>query len=270
MARARMRADSPLDDETLRSVERSDVVVVRGSYDRVQDVLSVLELPFTTIDPGQVGAIELRPEQLLVLNCPAPLGERAVAKVARFVGEGGSLFTTDWALKSVLMPAFPRTVEFNNRPTGDEVVPIEVLDRSNPFLSGVMDGNDDPQWWLEGSSYPIRVLDRERVKVLIASRELGSRHGEPAVAIWFCHGEGEVFHMISHYYLQRTELRTERHRRPAPEYYGEKGMPVPEDLRADLEGRSIGDIESAQSSARLMANLIAAKKRAAMERGGKK
>ena len=106
LARARMRADSPLDDETLRSVERSDVVVVRGSYDKVQDVLSVLELPFTTIDPGRVGAIELRPEQLLVLNCPAHLDERAVAKVARFVGEGGSLFTTDWALKSVLMPAW--------------------------------------------------------------------------------------------------------------------------------------------------------------------
>ena len=266
MARARMGADSPADEEALRSVEASDVVVVRGSYDRVEDVLSALDMPFTTIDVFQLRRLELRPDQLLVLNCPAQINERDLTKVARFVEAGGSLFTTDWALKSVLMPAFPGTVKFNGRPTGDEVVPIEVLDRTNPFLSGVMDGRDDPQWWLEGSSYPIHVVDRERVKVLIGSRELGRRHGERAVAVWFRHGEGEVFHMISHYYLQRTELRTVRHRRPAAEYFAEKGMAVPDDLRADLAGRSIGDIESATTSARMLANVIARKKQTAKER----
>ena len=268
MTRARIASESPRDEEALQSVEASDIVVVRGGYDRVEAVLSALDMPFTTIDVGQLRGLELRPEQLLVLNCPAPINERDVYKVARFVDAGGSLFTTDWALKSVLTPAFPGTVEFNGRPTGDEVVPIQVLDRSNPFLSGVMDGRDDPQWWLEGSSYPIRVVDRERVKVLIGSRELGARYGEQAVAVWFRHGEGEVFHMISHYYLQRTELRTERHRRPAAEYFTEKGMPVPNELRDDLAGSTIGDVESAATSARLLANVVARKKRDAVEGKG--
>lgn len=268
MARSRMAAESPRDEEALRAVQASDVVVVRGAYDRVEGVLAALDMPFTSIDVSDLGRLDLRPEQLLVLNCPAPANERDVSKVERFVDAGGSLFTTDWALRSVLMPAFPGNVEFNGRPTGDEVVPIEILDRTNPFLAGVMDGNDNPQWWLEASSYPIRVVDRERVKVLIASRELGNRHGERAVAVLFHHGEGEVFHMISHYYLQRTELRSDRHRRPAVEYFSEKGMTVPNELRADMAGRTVGDIESAATSARLLANVVARKKRAAAEPKG--
>ena len=53
------------------------------------------------------------------------------------------------------------------------MVRIEVNDHENIYLQGVLDGQDDPQWWLEGSSYPITVVDAERVKVLITSRELG-------------------------------------------------------------------------------------------------
>ena len=74
-----------------------------------------------------------------------------------------------------------------------------------------MDGADAPVWWLEGSSYPTRILDPDRVQVLIRSRELESRWGESAVAVLFRHGQGEVFHMVSHYYLQRTETRDARH-----------------------------------------------------------
>ena len=53
---------------------------------------------------------------------------------------GGSLFTTDWALRHVVQPGFPGTIEHAGRVTADDVVPIEVLDHDNPFLAGVMDG----------------------------------------------------------------------------------------------------------------------------------
>ena len=59
---------------------------------------------------------------------------------------------------------------------------IEVALGHNPFLAGVIDGADDPQWWLEGSSYPIEILDTEGVEVLITSRELQERYGEAPVA----------------------------------------------------------------------------------------
>jgi hypothetical protein len=266
MSRERIAREAPLDAEALERVEASDVVVVSGQYDHVEIVLEALEMPFTPIGPRQLGQVELRREQLLIVNCPGKLDRHDVHRVRDFVAMGGSLFTTDWALRHVIEPAFPRTVAYTDRPTADDVVPIEVLDDDNPFLRGVMDGRDDPQWWLEGSSYPIRVLDPERVQVLIGSRELGRRYGEPAVAVLFPWGEGEVFHMISHYYLQRTELRTARHRASASAYYREKSMPVDEDA-ADLP---LGEVESAAGSSRLMANVIASKQRAAKEGGGRR
>jgi len=134
----------------------------------------------------------------------------------------------------------------------------------------VLDGENDPQWWLEGSSYPIRVLDAEQVRVLIRSRELGERYGEEAIAVVFPYGKGEVFHMISHYYLQRTELRNARHAQAAASYAAEKGVSVDSETAKMMVDLNLGDVESAESSTRMVANLIADKKRRMMEqrRGG--
>lgn len=261
VARRRMAADAPLDAEALAAVEASDVVVVRGSYDHVEQVLAALEMPHTAVAPEQLAQVPLRPEQLLVVNCPGALEARDVARIEAFVDEGGSLFTTDWALKHVLEPAFPGTVSFNRRPTADDVVRIEIRDPDNPFLKGVMEGNDDPQWWLEASSYPIRIDDPSRVRVLINSSELGAKYGESPVAVLFSHGQGEVFHMISHYYLQRTELRSARHGAPAAQWAQEKGVVVDDALAADMGDLQLGEVESAGTSARLFANVVAQKKR---------
>ena len=261
MSKERMAREAPLDAAALGAVEGSDIVVVEGCYDHVERVLEALELPYTTVSPERLEQVPLRPEQLLVVNCPGHISTRAVVQVRRFVEAGGSLFTTDWALRHVIEPTFPGMVAFNERPTADDVVRVEVRDHDNPFLTGVMDGADDPQWWLEGSSYPIRVLD-PRVSVLITSREMGDKYGEAAIAVTFPWGAGEVFHMVSHYYLQRTELRTTRHSAKAAAYAAEKGVLLPPPM---LDGLSLGDVESAQTSSRMLANLVAQKKKRAME-----
>jgi hypothetical protein len=261
VAKARMRAEAPLDAEALERVEASDVVIVRGTYDHVEQVLDALAMPYTAIAPEQLGAVSLRPEQLLVVNCPGAGLERVAPVIHRFVRDGGSLFTTDWALRHVLEPAFPGVLEYNQRPTRDDVVRIQVRSQDNPFLRGVMDGSDDPQWWLEASSYPIRVLDPGRVEVLLDSTELGQRYGEPAVAVLFREGDGEVFHMISHYYLQRTELRNARHSMAATAYAAEKGVAA----SPEMAGLRLGEVESAATSARWVANVLAQKKRRTLE-----
>jgi hypothetical protein len=231
--------------------------IVAGAYDHVETVLGALQMPHTRIGPGQLPGLSLRPEQLLVINCPGNVPPGSIRQIRAFVDAGGSLFTTDWALRHVIEHAFPGALAYNDRPTSDDVVRIEVLSAGNRFLAGVMDGADDPQWWLEASSYQIRVLDPARVEVLLRSSELEARYGEAPVAVLFRHGEGEVFHMISHYYLQRTELRTARHAAPASSYAFEKGVAV----GADLDGLSLGEVESAATSARFVANVVAAKKR---------
>jgi hypothetical protein len=266
MARERIGREAPLDAEALAAVIASDVLVVPGSYDRVEQVLGALEMPFTTVGPDQLARIRLRPEQLLIVNCPGTLPRAAIDRVRSFVESGGSLFTTDWALRHVIEPAFPGVLAYNNQPTRDEVVRIEVRDRSNPFIAGVLDEGDDPQWWLEGSSYPIRILAPERVEVLLASAEIEARYGEAPVAVLFRHGAGEVFHMISHYYLQRTELRDARHAKPASAFAAEKGIALDQEMAASMTGLNVGDVESAHSSARLISNVIARKKREASRR----
>jgi hypothetical protein len=257
----RMLREAPLDAEALSRIEAADVLVVPGIYDRVELVLGALETPYTSVEAGALLGVQLRPEQLVVVNCPGHLPGPAAGHLREFVAAGGSLFTTDWALRHVLEPAFPGVVAFNERPTRDDVVRIEIREHDNPFLEGVMDGADDPVWWLEGSSYPIRVLEQERVDTLIASAELEAKYGEAPVAVMFRHGQGEVFHMISHYYLQRTELRNRRHQQPATAYAAEKGVPLDAARSAEMADLKVGDVESAATSSRFLANVLAARKR---------
>lgn len=235
--------------------------MVPGSYDHVELVLGALELPYTPVDAHQLPAVSLRPEQVLVLNCPGHLPPPAIRQVKEFVRRGGSLFSTDWTLRNVLEPVFPGHVEYNDRPTADDVVRIEIHDREHRFLKGVMEEGDEPVWWLEGSSYPIRILDPEWVEVLLSSQELEGKYGEAPVAVAFGHGDGEVFHMISHYYLQRTELRSKRHAKNAAAYMAERGLEVDPGLGGDIADLSLGEVESAASSARMFANVVADKKR---------
>ena len=256
IAREQLRRDAPERARTLDDVQASDVVVVAGCYDHVESVLGALEVPHLLVQPEQVDRLELRPEQLLIVNCPGQVSGAAIARIRCFVEAGGSLFTTDWALKHVIEPAFPGVLAFSKRPTLDDVVRIEVRDHDNLYLQGVLDGQDDPQWWLEGSSYPITVVDEERVQVLITSRELAEKYGEAPVAVWFRWGVGDVFHMISHYYLQRTELRTQRHASSATSYFNEKGVVVSAAMEADMGDLSLADVESAKPSAAFMANII--------------
>ncbi|MBU1226080.1 MAG: hypothetical protein KJ698_02540 [Actinobacteria bacterium] len=261
ISRERIAREAPEDHVALEALERSDIVVVADIYDHVEWVLEALDLPHTTVATSQVSSLRLRPQQLLVIDCPGNIPDEGVRVVRRFVDGGGSLFTTDWALRHVIEAAFPGLVAYNERPTSDAVVRVEITDHDNPFLKGVMDEGDDPIWWLEGSSYPIRVLDHDRVQVLIRSRELGDQWGEDPVAVTFTHGKGEVFHMISHYYLQRTETRTRRHQQTVASYAADKGVELaPEDAAAAAD-LNLSEVESASSSARMIANLIAEKKK---------
>ncbi len=264
ITREQLRREAPEKARVLDAVEKSDVVVVRGCYDRVEDVLGALQVEFTACEPSALDRLTLRPEQLLVINCPGQVSAHAITRIRAFVEAGGSLFTTDWALKHVIEPAFPGVLAFNERPTADDVVRIEVKDPDNIYLQGVIDGQDDPLWWLEGSSYPIHVIDTERVEVLITSRELGQKYGEEPVAVWFRWGEGEVFHMISHYYLQRTELRTQRHQASAASYFSEKGVRMSKAMRAEYAGLALSDVESAKPSAAFMSNVVIDKKERAL------
>ncbi len=97
--------------------------------------------------------------------------------------------------------------------------------------------------------------------MLITSRELGEKYGEKPVAVVFNFGKGEVFHMISHYFLQRAEFRNARHQKTAASYAADKGVAFDEamaDMASDL---SLYEVEAAATSSRMFANIASDKKR---------
>lgn len=226
LVRERMERENPEDIAILDSVKESDIICVRGTFDHIHLVLSAIGVPFTHVDPHQLMRMDLRPDQTVYVNCPSNFPPEAARKLAKFVESGGMMITTDWALKNVIEVGFPNTVRYNQRSSGDEVVSVEIIDKEDEILKGFIDQEKDaaPVWWLESSSYPIEVLDKKKVKVLVRSDELKRRYGADPVIITFDWGKGTVYHMISHFYLQRSETRTSKQSCSASEYAKAQGM----------------------------------------------
>ena len=99
------RAPGALDD--ISELSRSDVIVTTGCYDWIQNVFTESDVPHTVVDAGRLQRARLDPSQVVFVNCPGKFTRKAVHKLRQFVHDGGFLFTTDWALKNVIEPAFP-------------------------------------------------------------------------------------------------------------------------------------------------------------------
>ncbi|MHA2125637.1 MAG: hypothetical protein ACW99E_10035 [Promethearchaeota archaeon] len=256
----KMGKERPLDLEILKKVKESSIIITSGSYDRVETVLDMINVPYVLIEPDEVMRIELNPDQILIVNCPGNIYEEGLTKIKEFVKRGGFLFTTDWALQNILEQIFPEFVQYNQRPTGDDCVAVQVVDKSNKFLEGLFKVDEEPIWWLESSSYPIKIVDEKKVKVLVTSKEMEKKYGEAPIVITFNYGDGgTVLHMTSHYYLQRAELRTDRHKKSAKEYVQSEmafSDAEAEEIKKDLEGVSLGEAESAYSTTQFISNVI--------------
>lgn len=256
LARKLIERDRP---DVAHGLTTTQVVVVRGQFDRAESIFELAGIPCTGVEPQDVVGLDLQPDQVLLIDCPGKLPGRALMKVRDFVHRGGLLVTTDWALRHVIERAFPGFVAYGGRATADDVVRVVFEPVEDGFLDGLLDGNDDPLWWLEGSSYPIEVLDPARVKVLVSSEEMERKYGKAPIVVAFEAGEGKVYHLTSHFYLQRAESRTARHAARGSEYLREKGVcpsVFSSEERAAFESASLTEVQSAYTSSRAMANLV--------------
>ena len=243
---------------------QSEVIVSKGVHDYIEQVFNGIGLKHNLINPQQFEKIDLDPDKIIFINCPGSVSSKGLRNLVTFVEKGGFLFTTDWALKHVIEPGFPGYIKYNNRPTNDEVVRVEILAEEDPFLQSLIGPNDDPQWWLEGSSYPIEIVNHKEVDILIKSKEIEKKYGESAVFVTFDYGKGKVYHMISHFYLQRAETRTARHKKSGTEYAYEKlNM---DESRAEkyknmgIDDANLSDVEAAYSSSSMMNKILWDKK----------
>lgn len=268
----RLKDVNPEAYEELQRVKDADVIVVKGTYDFIENVLTAAQTPFTLICPADVARASFRPDQVVFINCPGNISPAGLRNLNVFVSAGGFLFTTDWALKHVLETSFPGYVKYNECCTGDEVVRVELLDTEDPFLKSLIGPKDDPQWWLEGSSYPIQIIDSDKVRVLVSSKEIQRKYGEAPVFVTFDYGEGRIYHMISHFYLQRSETRSQRQSASAANYLMEKD--ISPSLKAkytsmNIEEIALGDVESAFTSSSVMNKIMYDKKVQMKKKNGK-
>jgi hypothetical protein len=261
----RMERERPDELKLIRQAAGADVVVVSGSYDRVQDVLRAVQVKHVVIPPHLIDQLDLLPTQTVMINCPGRVSDRATGKLRDFVKRGGYLVTTDWALK-LTERAFPKTVAHNGRTTPNDVVAVHVHDEKEPLLRHV-GGMDQPRWWLEGSSYPVKVIDTQLVRVLLSSKEMEKKYGDGAIAVAFRYGDGKVLHMTSHFFLQQSKLVSEREKRRGSAFAKDVGLSEGDvaDLRkrgVDVDQARSGEVSSAYSMQQMSANLLAEKQRA--------
>lgn len=262
--RERLKRERPDDERELRSVESGEVVEVTGIYDRIATVLSATGMPFVSAQTGHLEALDWDHVKLLLINCPGQISREEILIVREWVQAGGMLLTTDWALKHVLEPAFPGKVRHNGVTTPDCVVAVDTV-TEDPLLSGFLEDGRKPLWWLEGSSYPIEILDKANVQVLLESEEVNKHFGDAPVVVRWQEGEGEVIHMLSHLYLQRAETRDAKDRMSATAFFEQSGYKavLAKQLGVRAQDLNAAELKRAYSSSALMAEaILRAKKRA--------
>jgi len=240
----------------LDRLKKSDVAVIRGTYDQVQLVLDALDVPHT-MDPKSLK------QRFVFLNCAGNYDAKLKTRLEAHVRSGALLVSSDWALSRVIEPMFPKTIgRAPGKSSGDEVVGIEPALES--LWSDVVVLGVDPQWWVEGASEPI-VVKGEGVRVEANSHELLVKYGAPAVAATFGWDAGRVFHVMSHFWLKRTRAHSDAHSGDAADFL-RRGMKLSEEGIAAVFSESkvapgavtFGSLQSAATSSELVAHLITA------------
>lgn len=202
------------------------VLAIDGRFEKPKKVIQhIYASEKIVIKPKEVIKVDLNRYDLILIGCPGDEIPKTVhSKIRDYVLSGGWLLTTDWAIRTIIEPNFPGYIKWNNKRTDDAVVACQILEPNHPFLEGVLDeiqqdkwaknttkntAKKEFRWWLEFKSFPIKIVNYEKVHVLIVSYEIKEKWGEAPVLIYFNYGKngGRIIHLISHTHLQKGGSR---------------------------------------------------------------
>ena len=133
-----MEKERPMDLEILEQVKDSSIIIVAGSYDRVENVLDMIKVPYVLIQTDEVDQIELKSDQILIVNCPGNISDEGLLKIKQFVKQGGFLFTTDWALLNILEKIFLDSFGIYKRHAADEFRNNMIKEKGMPSLDPLL------------------------------------------------------------------------------------------------------------------------------------
>jgi hypothetical protein len=123
--------------------------------------------------------------------------------------------------------------------------------------------SSQPEWWLEGGSFPIKVLDKQRVEILAHSDEMKARYGAAPIVVRFKWEDGEVIHVVSHFYRQ---MATNGPQVAASTGVGNFDGLTDQDKREfakseAAKGAKVGDVESSYAFQRMTSNIVTGKQK---------
>ena len=184
--------------ERIEQVRQAPVVVVAGSADHMDHVLSKARQKFVVVRPAELPGLPLHSQQVLMVNCRGVMSAAARDRVRRFVAAGGFLYTTDHAVRELIEKIFPQTIAFNGVTSTEATFPMEVHGKR-----GLLRKISSQQWQLAGGGYMFKVLDKKRVQVLMSSKQVAHKYkGGGVLGVRFRHEDGTVIHVTGHFYTQ--------------------------------------------------------------------
>lgn len=178
--------------------EGLDVLVFESRGDHIQNVLADLGVEHRITTSGRVAEGGPQPRCVFVANCTGEMNGEDVARLRWFVHTGGYLFGSCWAVHETIARVVPGAVDkLETRGEVLDDVPASACAVS-PYLEGVFGRDVVPIYALEGA-HLIRVLDPERVEVLVDSPQCHDRWGGGNLAAWFRAGHGVVLDSVNHF-----------------------------------------------------------------------
>ncbi len=183
---------------TCSNLNKAEIVEIKGAWDNSNKPLDALGIPHTTISTHKLKKYDLTNCKILIVDCGGELSRECCQIVRDFVGAGGALISTDWALKNTVEVAFPGYIQWNHFKTKSEIVDAHFTGRDPALFPGMV---SQAGWSLDIEAETIKICKPEAVSVLAVSqglaREEPDRLGILAVA--FAFGRGRVLHLIGHY-----------------------------------------------------------------------
>ena len=191
----------------LRAQNGERIVVVRGDFDKMENILDLYQIKYTLIDRDRFLKGSFPKAYVVCINCARkPLGRRAnrlASRVQRMVrGKGVWLITSDWSVEPYLTLGWPghvTKIERLKRRQADTTITVTPAHQS-PLLAGVFGRRSQTRWWLEESSVFFRCS--KRANVLIRSDDMFERYGARDVCFDFRDARGRVLHLLGHFWQE--------------------------------------------------------------------
>ncbi len=254
-----MKAKLQKDDlglfNALSQVQPGEIMVVTGSYDSIETILSKSKIPYTELKYANGFT---KNAGVIFVNCSSSYSLNKDA-LRSFVQYGGYLVTTDWALDLIVKSIFGNIGKKGGTP--NDVVDV-TPDEQSFYVKGAFPKGIKPAWWLEGGSHVIGVSSPGNVSVMIRSGELNKKYNSDVIGCTFPYGKGRVFHFISHFRLQQSKQYLAPDKQQA-ESFAKNVLELSDSELKGLginKGLSYAAVETAFSSAMIVHRIIAARK----------